>query len=469
MLHAFPLLYFALVIGIGLARRRSATDESEFYLARRSGGTLLLSGSLVATILGAFGVMGLSGMAYQLGLVAGWYLWGGAVGLVILGGWGLRRLEVSDVYTLPEWLGRGYGEPSRRIAAALIVVAWLGVIAAQLIAAGKIFHFMVIASEWSPQEWGSAPFVVAVTCVFVAYTCLGGQRSILRTDLIQAAFIIVALVALVFAALRQHPGALSLVDADLVKFPFSAKMPWTKWLVVMLTFGVPFLVGPDIYSRIYAGRDRKTARSAVLIVSALIIPIVLLVVLVGVLATVAVPDGIQAGETVIFAMARVTLSPVWAGLLMAALLAAVMSSADTCLLTVSTLVCRDVLPRSGVEGARAVRRGRWVVVLAGIASLVVALYVDGIVDALSKSYRLYSPAMLLPVLALMACPRRRFHRLTGIVAIVLGAGIAFHAIVRGDEALQLIAFAAPGVPLAFDFLLRGRATSPNRELPEVQR
>ncbi len=466
MAGLFPLFYFAVVIGIGLSRRRPVTGEADFFLARRSGGTVLLTGSLLATTLGSFGVMGLSGMAYSQGLVAGWYLWGGAFGFLILGTWVLGRIEIGDVFTLPELLGRSYGEAVRVFSAALIAIAWLGIIAAQLIAAGKIVHFLGTSSGW----WGggsAAGPALAIACtaaVFVVYTCLGGQHSILRTDLLQAFFIITAVGGLVISVFFRRPDILTEVDASFLRLPFNDTMTPGTTLLIVLTYGVPFLVGPDIYSRLFSGKGRPTAQRAVLLTAFFMIPMILGIVLAGVLGRAILGSGASDPDTILLEFASQAVTPLWGGMLMAALLAAVMSSADTCLLTISTLVSRDLLdtllPRLRREETL-VARSRWIILAAGAASLLVALALQDIVKALTICYQLYSPAVLCPFLALVIFRGRTFRPLTGMLAVGFGAGCAAIGIWADLPGLKLAAFGASALPFAMElFVRRGPAHLP---------
>lgn len=457
MLAVFPIFYLLLVIGIGLSHRRPMADEADFFLARRSGGTLLLTGSLLATTLGSFGVMGVAGLGYLMGLVGGWYLWVGVFGLLALGLWVLRRVDIEGVYTLPELLGRTYGQPVRVVSAALIVLAWLSIIAAQLIAAGKILHFMGMASGWwTSESIARELLIIAVALVFVVYTGLGGQHSILRTDLFQAVVIVVALVVLIFSALSRHPNALAEVDPSFLSFPFNESLPPRTWFVLMLTFGVPFLVGPDIYSRVFSGRDRATGRRAVVAAALLMIPIVFGIAFAGVLARAILGGGMEDADTAILSLATLASSPFWPGLLVAALLAAVMSSADTCLLTVSTLLSRDLLDVAAPQLRREhtfLRRSRLLIAGTGFAALVIALWLQDIVSALLICYKLYSPAVLCPFLASILVVRHRFSIGAGLSAVLAGGGCAALGILLENESLQLIAFGASAVPLAADWVL----------------
>src|SRR5690606_38473117 len=126
------------------------------------------------------------------------------------------------------------------------------------------------------STYAQAIVVTVIGVVFVGYTCLGGQHSILRTDLLQVVLIVGGLGALVIAWLRQSPGTTPPISSAQLQFPLSDGLGSAQLAIVLLTFGVPFLVGPDIYSRFFSGRNLVTARAAVIGEGVLLIPIVLL-------------------------------------------------------------------------------------------------------------------------------------------------------------------------------------------------
>ena len=192
------------------------------------------------------------------------------------------------------------------------------------------------------------------------------------------------------------------------------------------------------------------------------IPVVFAVAFAGVLAKGLLPASVEDADTAILHLAKLATSPLWTGVLIAALLAAVMSSADTCLLTISTLVSRDLagtLRRKPASERRILVESRAIIAVAGILSLIIALRLQDIVAALMICYKLYSPAVLAPFLALVIFHGHRFSAWSGLLAVVLGAGFAALGLYLGRESLQLAAFGVSALPPAVDVFLNRKRQS----------
>ncbi|MCE5274725.1 MAG: sodium:solute symporter family protein, partial [Deltaproteobacteria bacterium] len=97
------------MLGVGFTNSRRIRGIAGFYVSDRSGSALLISGSLLATIVGASQTLGLAGLGYARGLVGAWWMLVGSVGLFILTFRLAEKVRAAEVYTLPELLKRQYG------------------------------------------------------------------------------------------------------------------------------------------------------------------------------------------------------------------------------------------------------------------------------------------------------------------------------------------------------------------------
>ncbi|MCJ7605369.1 MAG: sodium:solute symporter family protein, partial [Dehalococcoidales bacterium] len=278
-------LYLVIMLGIGWYSRRKAGRPDNFFVAGRQGSTFFITGSLLATVIGSSSTVGMAGLGFQRGLTGAWWLLVGSIGLVVLGLFFARKVRQFALYTLPELVARQY---DKRVAAAssiLIVVSWIGIIAAQIIAAGSIVGILGMGS---PELW-----MVIFSVVFIAYTVLGGQYSVIRTDLFQAIIIFGGLFAglgLVLSRVGGWDGLQSSLPADMFSFPVSGNFDGAALVSLLILVGLTYVVGPDMYSRIFCARDDKAARSATFWTAGLLIPIAFAVTIIGMGAAVLFPD-----------------------------------------------------------------------------------------------------------------------------------------------------------------------------------
>lgn len=434
---AIIIIYFLgmLAIGVYVYRKRQASSNDGFFVANRSGSTLLILGSLCATFIGASVAVGMAGLGYSKGLSGAWWLLVGAVGLFILGLFLARKVRRVGLYTLPELVEKQYGSKAGFVASILIVVAWIAVIAGQIIAAGKILTVLL------PYDLSSLMAIAAA--VFILYTALGGQYSIIRTDFAQFAILTVGiLISLGFVLVRVGgiSGLTASLPSEYFSFPVSINFGWYDLVLFLVLTGSTYIVGPDIYSRLFCARDEKVARSSVLWAALIAIPVAFVIVLIGMGAKVLFPEiaSEQAFPTVIENLLPIGVS----GLVVAALLAAIMSSADTVLLTTSTILSQDIYKRISPDMSerKSLIVSRLGVVIIGVLALVVALELKGVISSLFLAYTVFTSGLVVPVIAGFYKDKLKVNSAGAIAAIIGGGGTALAINRVGVEHMELLGF-----------------------------
>jgi len=410
--------YFLGMIAVGVVSRRRAKGIDDFFVAGRKGSPLLITGSLLATIVGGSATVGMAGLGFTQGLTGAWWLLVGSIGLVVLGIFFAEKVRKSGLYTLPELVGKQYDGRIVLAASVLVVIAWTGIVAGQIVASGKILSVLGIGT---PVLW-----MVVCSVVFVAYTILGGQYAVIRTDTLQTGIIFAGIfggLAILLSRLGGWSGLTSCLSPGQLAFPLSPQFGVKELIAFLLLVGLTYVVGPDMYSRLFCARDVRTARVSVFWTALLMIPFAFGITLIGMGASVLFP-GIspeQAFPTVISEV----FPPFLGGIVLAALLCAVMSSADTCLLSASTILTMDIFKRfrPSLSEEKALFLSRWGIVILGLVSLILALALKGVINALLFAYSVYTCGLILPVIAgfykdrLKVTPR-------GALAAIIGGGSA---------------------------------------------
>jgi SSS family solute:Na+ symporter len=406
-------LYLLAVLVIGMAARRRGLDE--FHLAGRSLRQVLLVGTFCATIIGASATLGMAGLGFSKGLPGAWWMLSGTIGLLILSALFAAKVRATGCSTLPELVGSFYGERARAVSAALIVFSWIGVIAVQMVASGSVL---------SAVFGGSAALYAAIcAAVFVLYTAHGGQSSVVRTDLLQLMIIVVGMIAL-FARALEAVGAAPMRALPGFSFPTSAQMGPLEVASMVIVVGSAYLVGPDMYSRLLSAYGPKEARRAAAISALLLVPLAFLITSLGMLAQILYPAA-QAEQAIPLLMTGL-LSPAFQGLVAAALLAAFMSSADTSLMTATSILTLDLYrqARPASTPEHLMKASRSAVLLLGALALALAIFSPGIIKTLMLAYTVFTGGLLVPVVAGFYRDRLGLTPNAALAALAGGGGTA---------------------------------------------
>ena len=432
-------LYLVVMLTVGWRARKGS--PASYWVAERRSDTLRVAASLVATIFGASSAVGIVGLGYSRGLTGAWWALMGGIALVPFALFVAPKVRHLEVYTLPDILHRAYGHRVSIPGAILIAVAWCGVVAAQIVAGALLLGGV------STLPFQAAVAVIAIA--FVLYTFWGGQVSVLRTDSWQLALFVgglVATLALVTGAVADSGGVGASIPTGLLDFPVSEGFGWYELLVFYpLIVGLPYLVGPDIYSRVLCAEDERAARNASLLAAVAVIPLSILLAFLGLMIHAYVPGLAPetALPTVVMDLAPVGLK----GLIVVGVLGAIMSSADTTLISASTILSLNVAspiadrwrhPEAGLSRDEELRLTRGFVVVVGAAAWIIAAAQGGIISSLLLAYTVFVGGVVLPTLASFWRIRLGITSNTAMWAVIIGGGTAALAGIRGGAALRWI-------------------------------
>lgn len=406
MQTAILIVYGIVLQLLGIYSYLKIKTPFDFFLAGKRTGVWQVSGSLLATILGGSAILGTIGLSADQSWASAWYILSAAIGL-----FGLlpivKKVYLRGKFTLPELIGQFYGESSRKVTSLIIPVAWLGVVAAQIIAGAQIL-VSFFGMNYTLGVWITG-------LIFLIYTYIGGQVSVMKTDLFQSFFILagVIMTAIIIYGSEHQP----LPDFK-TSFPFNDNFSPFDLFIMMLTFSSTFVVGPDIYSRVFCAKDSKTAFRSVLIVATILVPFAFILSYVGIYAA-SLHSG-AANSSALVNLANAYL-PEWAsGLLVAALISAVLSTAATTLLTASMILSE--LFHKDINNTRSFKQSKLLIILIGMLSILISLKVTSIVSSLLLALSFYSGAFIIPmVAALFDLP---VNKRNAILAMISGGSLA---------------------------------------------
>ncbi|HKW74871.1 MAG TPA: sodium:solute symporter, partial [Terriglobales bacterium] len=334
-------IYFAIVFGIGLYFARRERTSEDYFLAGRNVGWFFIGASLFVSNISTEHFIGLSGTGASSGLAVGHFEWLACLILLILGWVFVPFYLRSNVFTMPEFLERRFNRQCSVYLAAISIIAYIFTkISVQLYAASVVLERV---AGW--PLWKTAVILVIATGI---YTVAGGLAAVIYTDTVQTLILITGAVALTVIGLT-HVGGLDHLRTmvppgyfHMIKPASDPNFPWTG-----IFFGAPILgiwywcTDQVIVQRVLSARDEGHAKAGTIFAGFLKILPVFMLVLPGIIAFALFPDQVQKPD---FAYPTLVLNllPVGlVGLVMAALLAAVMGAMSSVFNSASTLVTLD--------------------------------------------------------------------------------------------------------------------------------
>ncbi|HEX5699936.1 MAG TPA: sodium:solute symporter [Rubrobacter sp.] len=383
------VLYFAVMIGAGYWGLRRARSADDYLVAGRRLGPFMYIGCMAAVVLGGASTIGGVALGYDYGISGMWLVFWIGMGVIALGILMSSRLSRLGVYTVSEMLENRYGAASRLISAIIIAAYALMIAVTSTIAIGTVFNVVLPLSS-------SVAILVAGGLV-VVYSVAGGMWSITLTDIIQFCIMTVGIFFLLVPFSIFAAGGLSGMQEALPASYFDlTAIGWQTIFTYFLLFFFGLMIGQDIWQRVFTARSPGVARWGSVAAGVYCLLYALAGALVGTAARVILP-GIQSDN----AFARITTEalPVGiTGLVLAAALAAVMSTASAGLLASSTILANDVYAGFIARGDHnKVLVNRATTLLVGIVVLVISLIVSDVVGALTVAYDLLSGALFVPI------------------------------------------------------------------------
>jgi SSS family solute:Na+ symporter len=404
-------LYFVVMLGAGYWGLKRAGSTEDYLVAGRRLGPALYVGTLSAVVLGGASTIGSVSLGYEFGVSGMWLVFMIGLGIIALGILLSTRLSRLGVYTVSEMLGIRYGASSRLISAIIVATYALMIAVTSTIAVGSVFDVVL----------GLPPTVAILIAggVVVAYSTLGGMWSITLTDFLQFCVMTVGIFLILLPLSIARVGGFSGMAGELPGSyfdPFSIGGQTIFTYFLLFFFGL--MIGQDIWQRVFTARSPAVARWGGVVAGFYCLLYGLAGALIGTAARVLIPD-LPNSDNAFARVAAEVLPTGVLGLVLAAALAAVMSTASAGLLASSTILANDVyaglFARRGSEGhagAGEYNASRISTLLVGVVVLAISVVVGDVVGALTVAYNLLVGALFVPIIGALF-----WRRATGVAAL----------------------------------------------------
>lgn len=375
------IIYISMLFVISFFASKKAKEGGESYtLAGRQLTTPLVTCSLIGLAIGGASTIGVAEQAYDLGLSAGWYNVAWGISAIIMGLVTASKYRQFNVSTVPELFGKFYDEKGRIICVVCQIIILIVIVSLQYIAGGAMLSSLL------PEIFTIKTGMIVSACVFVSITFIGGMWSSGLSNLFNVPLKYTGIILCTIMAVIKSGGIQNVKIHLPQNIPYFSPIKgvgiWVilSWMLVMTT-QVMSMQGPVQLA--FASKSPKVAKRSFVIAGLLMIPIGFLCAIIGITAKVSFPN---VSATLALPKMILSLNPVVAGITLAALWAADVSTACNLLLGASTLFTNDIYKRfidSTIKDKKLVIINKAVVILLGILTFILALSMSGILKTIS--------------------------------------------------------------------------------------
>jgi len=390
--------YLAVLIGLGFYANYKQRSVDDYFVAGRRMGPFTIACLWLASWVGGASIVGSSARAFDMGVTGVWYILAIALGCLLFGLTLAEKVKrVGDAerhLTYPDFIEHYYDARTRIVATVTTVLAFTAYSAGQLMAAAAILQVLL--------GWDYGQALMLSSAIVIMYTATGGYLAITYTDWVQFVLLFVGIVLIGLPIAIYQVGTWSDLQAALPPSYFDpGAWGWSKIAALVGSIVLSFFVAMDSYSRSFAARDARTARNGALLAVVFILPIALAATWLGMASAVLFPDA--ASSSGILTTFIVETFPIGLkGLALVGVLAAVMSSADICILTASANYTRDVHQRflqPDIGERSMLRLSILASTIFGMMAAFMAWKMQDIIDVLQLGFTINGAALFLPTIA----------------------------------------------------------------------
>lgn len=392
--------YLALMIVIGVYAGRNQDSVEDFFVAGGKVGTFSIACLWLASWVGGAAIVGSSAKIYEVGVSGGWYIICMAIGCLLFGLFFAaqvnRRGIEGKLLTYPDFIETRYDSRTRIVATITTIMAYVGFAAGQLAAAGTVLSTLL--------GWDYSTSLLLASAIIVVYTAAGGFLAITYTDWVQFTLLFTGIVVVGIPIAIANGGTWETLTTQLPSGHFNP----TGWGVpTMLAFGVSiplsFFVAMDSYTRMFAAKNERVAKRGTLWATLFLLPLAIGTVWLGMTAALLYP-GLQDSGGILTRFVLEVFPVGLKGLMLVGILAALMSTADICILTASANGSRDIYQRfidPDVAPKKLFRLSIGLAVIVGAAAALMAWQMRDVVSILLVAFTINSAALFIPTIAMV--------------------------------------------------------------------
>jgi SSS family solute:Na+ symporter len=397
---AIIVVYLVSMLAFGFWGKTRTKDSADFLVAGRRLGPALYTGTMAAVVLGGASTVGGVGLGYKYGISGMWLVVSIAVGLLLLSLVFAGRIQRLKVYTVAQMLKLRYGVDATAASGIVMVAYTLMLSVTSTIAYATVFNVLFNTNRTLSVIIGGA--------IVMLYSSIGGMWSITLTDMVQFVLKTIGIFFLLLPFTWHEAGGFDGIReraGDAVFDLGAIGIPTIITFFVVYSFGM--LIGQDIWQRVFTARSPGVAKWGGTTAALYCVLYGVAGAVIGMAASTFLPD-VKAKDDVYAQIAETILPVGISGIVLAAAVAAMMSTASGALIATATVAKTDVKPLllrmigrnapQEQDAERDVHSDRLYVVVLGIAVIVIAALLNDVVAALTIAYDILVGGLLVAIL-----------------------------------------------------------------------
>ena len=333
------IVYMAFCVLTGLWAMRRTHNTSDFFIAGRSLGPIVVALALFSSTLSGFGFVGGPGLVYSVGVTSFWMVvissTGYAVGFFMVAKRIRMIAELRDCISLPDVVAARYGSQSVSFLIAItIVLGVMGYLATQILAMAVVMQAILTGTE-TFAEVGLVTCVVISSAVLIFYCVTGGMIASVYTDVVQGSIMIIAGALILFTAISVFDGGMQEASSIILADDAEAIMPYGATGIMaslgwFFVFGLGLAGQPHIITKMMMNKNMSDSRTIFPMSLFGYAMAALLWISIGIIMRAAVIDGavdpLSLPDDAVSTFLTIFASPLLAGVVFAGLFAAIMST-----------------------------------------------------------------------------------------------------------------------------------------------
>lgn len=426
-------VYALILVFIGIVFVKKQKTSDDFFLGHRALGLFHGMATLFSTIAGGGLIFSLLALSYEFGISIVWYYIAGLAGFIIFTIAVPKIKQIADdngYITLTEVFSHKLSKRCSIISALITTVIFVGFVVVNFIVAGNILNMIF-----------GIPLLTAIVIfavIVLAYSFVGGFKAVVWTDIFQMGWIVSAFIVLLVFLFRKA-GSLAVFTELPAKYLDPFGMGLTLIVGLFIATIIALFGSQDVFQRVYASRDARTAKHSLITAAVLLIGVAVLIVITGMVVRYLFPNIDPA--SVVAVIGTELLPAGLVGFVLVGFLALANSTADSELLTSASTLIRDFGFFKNTR-LKVVWRNRFTLLMIGFASLAMALFRPNVIDIIISMYSWFG---ILGMNVIAALFWKKVKERAVFYSLLIGFGTStVYSIATGDFGTAMLVGLIPG-------------------------